>query len=110
LFLLNIALLVSAEALAVDQISDKSAFIYKSPVITYEVKRLPSGDVKLIAKENGKVTHQMDRTTMSKLSDSLIEIAKQVCSYKLIPDTVTVSLPIISATWDTKKLCKYRPV
>lgn len=37
---------------------------------------------------------------------SMEEIAKKACNYKIKPQTITVSIGIISATWETDKLCK----
>ncbi len=89
------------------QLKNKQVLIYKSPSITYEIKQMQGGNVNLIVKQNGKITANINQRTMTSLSDNLIKIAKQVCSYKLRPDSVTVSLPVfLSATWKTEKLCK----
>lgn len=34
------------------------------------------------------------------------EIAKKACNYKIKPQSITVSVGLISATWETDKLCK----
>jgi hypothetical protein len=37
---------------------------------------------------------------------SMEEIAKKACNYKIKPQSITVSVGFISATWETDKLCK----
>jgi hypothetical protein len=34
------------------------------------------------------------------------EVAKRACGYKIKPQSITVSIGVISVTWDTEKLCK----
>jgi hypothetical protein len=54
---------------------------------------------------DGSVIKATDQMMMSVLGD-LIEKAKKVCSWRIIPDSVSVSAwGTVSASWDTKRLC-----
>lgn len=37
---------------------------------------------------------------------SMEEIAKNACNYKIKPQSITVSIGIVSVTWETDKLCR----
>jgi len=79
--------------------------IASSPDMTYQIKRTQRGDIEVSIIQKGAESFQVNATLARKISENFVNLAKQVCLLKVRPDTVTISIGFISATWETERLC-----
>ena len=101
-FLTLSSMLYSCMMHAIEQQNAKSSKSNPEKVELF-LGKTTSNDPVLLMQDSSNQVYIVDD---SNLYQFLLNKAKKVCDLNVLPESIAVSVGVISATWDTKVLCK----